>query len=285
MPATKSNNKSIFIEHSSGSKVEVALYGSTVLSWIVDGEDRLFTSKKAFRDGSRAIRGGLPICWPVFGFSDKVKLPKKHGFARDYYWDYLGIEKDDQDEVVARFGLKHTKLTEQVKKAFPYVFELIYTVTLSAKSLKTFLTVKNEDKESFDFNYFTHTYFAVPDVRKSSIDGLTNIEYLDVNIPDAKPGVEKRQKVTLDSEIERMYKKTPDTLLLQRGNGTAMKIEKNNLKDTVVWNPWIESSNAMDDFEDDEWEKMICIMEGTVSELAHVASGQSWTGGQTFTVL
>lgn len=38
----------------------------------------------------------------------------------------------------------------------------MYTVTLTAKSLKTMLVVKNEDEDTFEFNTLLHTYFKVP---------------------------------------------------------------------------------------------------------------------------
>ena len=42
-------------------------YGATVLSWIVDGTEKLFLSSKAILDGTKAIRGGIPLVFPQFG--------------------------------------------------------------------------------------------------------------------------------------------------------------------------------------------------------------------------
>jgi D-hexose-6-phosphate mutarotase len=35
-------------------------------------------SENAHRDGSKAIRGGIPICFPIFGTKDTIALPQ-HG--------------------------------------------------------------------------------------------------------------------------------------------------------------------------------------------------------------
>lgn len=35
-------------------------------------------SKQAKHDGSKAIRGGIPICFPIFGTKEKIALPQ-HG--------------------------------------------------------------------------------------------------------------------------------------------------------------------------------------------------------------
>lgn len=40
-----------------------------------------YYSKEAKRDGSKAIRGGIPLCFPIFGTKEKIALPQ-HGKKR-----------------------------------------------------------------------------------------------------------------------------------------------------------------------------------------------------------
>jgi glucose-6-phosphate 1-epimerase len=50
----------------SGESVSVHLYGATVTSWkLANGEEQLFVSSKAVLNGSKAIRGGIPVVFPV----------------------------------------------------------------------------------------------------------------------------------------------------------------------------------------------------------------------------
>lgn len=50
----------------SGESVTVYLYGATVASWkLANGEEQLFVSSKAKLDGSKPIRGGIPVVFPV----------------------------------------------------------------------------------------------------------------------------------------------------------------------------------------------------------------------------
>lgn len=50
----------------SRESVVVNLFGATVTSWkLGSGEEQLFLSDKAHLDGSKAIRGGIPIVFPV----------------------------------------------------------------------------------------------------------------------------------------------------------------------------------------------------------------------------
>lgn len=49
-----------------GDRVEVLLYGATVLSWkSANGKENLFVSDKAHLDGSKPVRGGIPVVFPV----------------------------------------------------------------------------------------------------------------------------------------------------------------------------------------------------------------------------
>ncbi|KAG2194560.1 hypothetical protein INT47_006519 [Mucor saturninus] len=280
MPAHESN-KTIFLEHPSGSKAQVSLFGATVTSWVADNVERIFVSKEAKLDGSKAIRGGIPICFPIFGTKEKIALPQ-HGFARNNYWEYLGIVSDN-DEVVVRFGLKDTQIPQEARNAWPHSFRLTYTVSLSAKSIKTFFNLKNEDEDTFEFNTLLHTYFSVPDVTSSQVQGLASCEYVD-KVKEGAKFTEQNENVTIAGEVDRVYKKVQDRLILKVGDGSRIQIEKSNLKDTVVWNPWIEKAKAMGDFGNEEYKNMICVEAGSVADWVVLAGGQTWTAGQTLTV-
>lgn len=49
-----------------GESVEVLLFGATVLSWKDSaGDEKLWLSEDAKLDGSKAVRGGIPLVFPV----------------------------------------------------------------------------------------------------------------------------------------------------------------------------------------------------------------------------
>ncbi len=93
MPLEQSNGKITLRTGSGASQVEVLAFGATVISWKDSrGAEQLFLSRKTPLNGSAAIRGGIPIVFPVFGSpTDHAvhrgleKLPK-HGFARTSTW-------------------------------------------------------------------------------------------------------------------------------------------------------------------------------------------------------
>jgi glucose-6-phosphate 1-epimerase len=52
-----------------GESVEVLLYGATVISWKDRaGSEKLWLSEAAKLDGSAAVRGGIPLVFPVSFF-------------------------------------------------------------------------------------------------------------------------------------------------------------------------------------------------------------------------
>jgi len=50
-----------------GESVEILLYGATVTSWKDKaGNEKLWVSESAKTDGSKAVRGGIPLVFPVW---------------------------------------------------------------------------------------------------------------------------------------------------------------------------------------------------------------------------
>lgn len=155
----------------SGDAVTVYLYGATVTSWKTsNGQEQLFLSDAAVLDGSKPIRGGIPLVFPVFGPPPKSHATgqlAQHGFARSSYWEFLGKSSSESlgrkadDSVKLDFGLSSEFLEESVKSKWPYAFGLVYSVTLSRGKLETQLHVQNKGEQPFEFQALFHTYLAV----------------------------------------------------------------------------------------------------------------------------
>ena len=60
------NNDRVSAVLPTGESVEVLLYGATIISWKdPSGAEKLWVSEKAKLDGSKAVRGGVPVVFPV----------------------------------------------------------------------------------------------------------------------------------------------------------------------------------------------------------------------------
>jgi glucose-6-phosphate 1-epimerase len=90
-----------------GSSVQILLYGATIVSWRSPSEghsdptERLFVSATAITDGSKPVRGGIPVVFPCFGpptHQEHRKLPQ-HGFARSSNWTWNNVIREEDDRL------------------------------------------------------------------------------------------------------------------------------------------------------------------------------------------
>lgn len=73
-------------------------------------------SSKAVLDGSKAVRGGIPVVFPCFGppeHPDHSKLPQ-HGFARNEVWAFDSVVMDNDAGVSVRLS-EHGSLVRQFR--------------------------------------------------------------------------------------------------------------------------------------------------------------------------
>ncbi|KAF8962382.1 hypothetical protein BGZ46_001175 [Entomortierella lignicola] len=279
MPVSQQGHKTI-LAHPSGASTEIYHFGATLTSWKIANKERIFLSENAILDGSKAIRGGIPLVFPVFG---KGKAPHvtaslpQHGFARISYWKLID-SSDDTHAVTAQFGLDNTMISEEHRRMWPFDFSLTYTVKLTADTVETHLKIHNIGDKAFDFNTLLHTYFSIPDESKVRVIGLSGVEYVDkVLLKSAKQDGE----TSIQGEVDRVYPnvQSPDLHILYGSEG-GVKLHRNGVNDIVVWNPWVEKSAGMADFGNEEYHRMICVEAGQVAEFITLAAGGSWEGGQ-----
>jgi glucose-6-phosphate 1-epimerase len=290
-PAVSIKDATIEASLPSGESVTVYLYGATVTSWKANGEEQLFLSEKAHLDGSKPIRGGIPLVFPVFGpppQNHATSALPQHGFARNSTWEFLGKSSSDSGAgdlaVKLDFGLNHNMLSEDFKKAWPYEFGLVYSVTLSKDGLATSLNVTNEGKQNFDFQVLMHTYLRVADISDIRVKNLESKTYID-KVRNASTHTESSNALAITEEVDRVYQElNPEKpiVVTSADDKTLFSIAREALTDIVVWNPWIEKAKGMADFSpDDAYKNMICVEAGSVSGWQTLEAGDSWEGGQS----
>ena len=88
--------------------------------------------------------------------------------------------------------------------------------------------------------------------------------------------------LTIDREVDRVFVDTSDCVLLRDGDRRTIEIEKSGSRATVVWNPWIDKSQAMGDFPDAGYRSMICIeATNALQDAREIGPGETHTLGQT----
>jgi glucose-6-phosphate 1-epimerase len=172
-------------------------------------------------------------------------------------------------------------LPAKLREAWSYDFGLVYSVTLAPDSLTTAVTVRNEGSEAFEFQVLLHSYFRVADVSRAGVTGLAGVEYVD-KVLDGRTHTQATNEVTIGGEVDRVYANIPqNTTSILEGGRPRFDIIRDNLPDTVVWNPWKEKAVAMGDFEPKTgYLQMLCVEAGAVSSWTKLEGGEEWEAGQ-----
>ena len=255
-----------------GSSAVVCRHGAHVLSWIdAAGAERLFLSERAVFDGKAAIRGGVPICFPQF--SGLGKLPK-HGFVRNRAWvvgergasgDAASVTLETCDDAASR-------------TVWPHGFRAALTARLAPGRLDMTLAVTNTGNVEFDFTGALHTYFAVDDIGRVAITGLSGREYRDAAGGNAIR-VEAAPVLGFASEVDRVYHEVDNPLELRDGT-RRLRVSGSGFRDVVVWNPWAALCAGLADMAPDGYRRMVCIEAAAARVPVRVPAGDTWTGAQ-----
>lgn len=268
------------------SSATILKHGATVISWVSNGAERLWLSEGAKLDGSKAVRGGIPLVFPVFGKQKNESHPTfplpQHGFARTSGWEFLG--QTSESPLTAQFALSPDQVDPESLKLWgngEYDFTLLLLVSLEENSLNTKIEVENTGKVPFEFNWLFHTYFRIPDITDVLVTNLNDQQCRDQLLQEDY--IEKAPIVSFHEEFDRIYKKVPESNTLQvvELGKVLLNVNRVNLPDAVVWNPWIEKSKGMADFEPkDGYKNMLCIEPGHVSDMVKLGAGEKWEAAQ-----
>jgi len=237
------------------AEASIALDGAQVLTFQPLGQQPvLWLSSKALLQPGKSQRGGIPVCWPWFSDHPTSKSFPAHGFARNHRWQLSAIEQlKDQS---TRVSLK-LEANEATQKLWPQAFELELTVLVAAE-LTLSLTMTNRSDEVCVFTSALHTYLQVGDIREISVSGLEQTAYLD-KLRDFNRFTQQ-DSIRFDGELDRIYQNTSaDIIIHDPVLKRQLRIAKSGSHSTVVWNPWIDKSAAMSDFEQDGYLHMLCI--------------------------
>ncbi|KAH8120468.1 galactose mutarotase-like protein [Phellopilus nigrolimitatus] len=285
--------KKLRLVHPKGATLELLLYGATILSWksAVPGVDvtapieHLFVSSKAALDGSKPVRGGIPVVFPCFGppTREEHKHLPQHGYARISTWAWDGNTVLDNDTAVSiRLSdplMNSTVLTQDQ-------VALAYVVTLAEHQLSTDLHVTNTSTAGsapLTFQALLHTYFRAP-AKSLHVDGLKGLYYTDKTLGSIPPprSIEQRAVADVQQITDSVYENGPREYTVTWPAG-GIKVKAIGFKDVVLWNPGATAGSKIADMEEGGWERYVCLEPGYVSEFKQIQPGESWIGGQVLT--
>ncbi|GHA38347.1 D-hexose-6-phosphate mutarotase [Photobacterium aphoticum] len=226
----------------------ITLHGGHLVWFKPAGEeDVIWLSEKAEFDPAKAIRGGIPVCWPWFG---KAGTPS-HGFARTSEWSLLEHRENDKGVIVA-LALEDSEATRAI---WPHKFRNVLTFEIG-QSLKVTLTSTNTDEQPWHYSGALHTYFAIDDIRQVSITGMGE-SYLDST--QGGKVCTGGDSMIFNGEVDRVYTQPHDTITVKDGSPRQLHITNEGHTAAVIWNPWQDLSISMADMADNSFETMVCV--------------------------
>jgi len=245
----------IIIDNTKATAV-ISTYAGQVLSFRpADAENELlFISELAYYQQGKAIKGGIPICWPWFGADPQGSGKPAHGFVRNRQWNVLSTTALEDGSTQVKLELSGS---EETRKIWPHDFQLILEITIGA-SLTVELITYNRGIEPVTISQALHTYFKVGDISQVQVLGLENHNFFD----KADEGLKKCQSgsIVIDKEVDRIYTDANNELIIDDPSlRRKIHITSSGSKTAVVWNPWIDIAASMGDLKDDDYRNMLCV--------------------------
>jgi len=256
----------LIITHKSCS-AEVSLYGGQVLKWKPTGEHDVFwLSDKAIFNSGKAIRGGIPLCWPWFGAyvpkgknadvaDNAIAKGGNHGFARQVNWmlEHAVIEAE-------QVKLTLTWTGENSHPLWPAKCALKQELIFGKKFSQT-LFMTNLSDEPIEYTGALHSYFQVSSPSHVTIDNLAPIAF-DDKISGSIAVVQ-----TLDNcqgPIDRIYSinnvSDKRTMKIKDEQWQrTIEVTSRHCKQWVLWNPGKNIAQTMQDIHSGGEQEFVCL--------------------------
>lgn len=240
------------------AKAKIALQGAHIFDFQTKDKKRLLylSDTSHFKKG-KAIRGGIPICWPWFGANEEDNTLPNHGFARTSLWKHESTKNISDVETKVRLTLESTPETHAL---WPFDFLLILDFYIG-EELKLVLTSKNLDRKPFSLSLALHTYFEIDDIYKTTIDGLEGKAFY--NKCNNTHNNIQNENINFTQEVDRVYQEVGnDVMIRDKEQNLVIKTEGSN--SIVVWNPGKELCSKMSDLSD--YRTFVCVESANVLE-------------------
>jgi len=262
----------IEIENSVAS-AKIALQGGHIFHFeCKDQGSVLYLSESATFEKGKAIRGGIPICWPWFGvYNGDTTLPN-HGFARTSLWEHKSTEALSDSESRVTLTLHASPETLAL---WPYQFALTLDIYVG-KELRVELATQNLDSKPFTITSALHTYLAVDNIYETQIEGLEEKHYFD------KPQntfILQKGSIDFNKEVDRIYQNVENDIIVKDAK-VRHTVQTDGANMIVVWNPGEVLASRMPDLSNHT--KMLCVESANVlDDAVTLAEGESHTLSQT----
>ncbi len=277
---TDAHGLSRFVITNRFAEAEVHLLGAQVTAFRPAGQEPVLwlSPLSAFENG-KAIRGGVPICWPWFGPHPSRPDMPAHGVARTREWTALDAAQLSDGRTRLRLRLVDD---EHTRAAWPHGFDLTLSVTVGSALHLELITTNNGDGP-FAYADALHTYLRVGDVREVRVEGLDGQAFS--HSTRHYRGVQEGP-VTFDGgEVNNIYLPSRGPVrVIDPVLGRTIEVSKSGSLATVVWNPGAGGGAAIKDVRG-EWDEFVCVEAATCADARIVLlPGVSHATSQTIVI-
>jgi glucose-6-phosphate 1-epimerase len=237
-------------------------------------EPVLWMSIQSAYQAGKAIRGGVPICFPWFGPSQKDPSVPIHGFARTIDWELVDVGAQPTGEInvilklpaspdFARYGYENVET---------------YFAVLFGASLEMGFHVRNLGTKPFNFEAALHSYFVIGDVTQIRVRGLQGASYLD-KTRGMQRFTEASNAIELTEETDRVYDSTTPVTIEDPLMRRKIVVDKLGSGSTVLWNAWPKKAAEIG-LAEGEWQRYVCVETAAVgANSITLAPGQTHSLG------
>ncbi|MBV8679281.1 MAG: D-hexose-6-phosphate mutarotase [Aquitalea sp.] len=230
----------------------LSLLGGQLLAYQPYGQQAwLYMSPQAALQSGKAIRGGIPVCWPWFGPHPADSTAPAHGVARQQAWQLLEVQRDGEAFHVKLQGPDWQGLSA----------ELEYTL---AEHIDIRLHTRNNSSQPHTISAALHSYLAVSDSRHIRLHGLENTV-----CEDKVAGRYSRlpaEPLQLQGEFDAIVYSETDVVLDDPAWQRRLRISRSGSASVVVWNPWQDKAARLADLPDAGWHDFVCIEAANAGE-------------------
>ena len=237
-----------------GATAVVALQGAQVLSYVPPNQSEvLWLSPVAKLGTGKAVRGGVPVCWPWFGPHPIDQTKPAHGFVRASPWSVTGsAAKLGRARLVLAYDASPKSQPDWPHRALAEI-----EITL-AETLTIALSTENRGENDLLLTQALHTYLAVGEIGAVTVNGLVDRPFIDQLSPG--PMRREHEPISVKAEIDRIYQDSEGPVIVtDRKGGRHIRVSKTGSRSTVLWNPWVEKSARLGDMGGDGYRHMLCV--------------------------
>jgi glucose-6-phosphate 1-epimerase len=212
-----------------------------------------------------SLRGGIPICWPWFGDSQRNPASVQqllvdqgegfpaHGLVRTRDWQLLSIDTANPDTTLICLQLS---IKPDDEPRWPYACTLQLQISVGAE-LSLELLVTNHSPQVITYSCALHSYFAVSHIDHVSIEGVDQQHYVDCL--DNWQAHQQQGSLQIDQEIDRIYRTEGQPIGIIDPQQRTISLSTEGSHSSVIWNPWITKSANLSHFGQQDYQQMLCV--------------------------